>query len=158
MKCDPKTEETCYDDAWSKAISCSLISDGGCPCPEGLVRCDADLANGYVGYCTGVCCDWKKNEYHCYEGNGLFSCGTFEEGCTCPEGQNECDKHSGFCSNVCCDYRREEHCYGPNNTSVCAKIANGGCPCPEGTAKCGQGKIYTSSCVAKKTQLHFACI
>lgn len=36
VKCDIKTEETCFDD-WYKAKSCSLISDGGCPCREGLV-------------------------------------------------------------------------------------------------------------------------
>ena len=140
MKCDPRTEDTCYDDL-GKAISCSLISDGGCPCREGLVKCNADLANGYAGYCTAVCCDWKKNEYYCFGGGGQaftdLGCGTIKDGCACPEGQQECIKNDGFCSDVCCDHDSEEYCYGPNNTSVCAKFADGGCPCPKGQERCG---------------------
>jgi len=62
VSCGSKTEETCYD-KWYKPVSCSLMSEGGCPCPEGTERCGADPANGCVGYCTDVCCDWTKNEY-----------------------------------------------------------------------------------------------
>ena len=137
VSCDSKTEETCYDE-WYKPVSCSLMSEGGCPCPEGTERCNADLANGCVGYCTDACCDWN-NEYTCFEAwqpNTGF-CATFEDGCSCPKGQTECIKGQGFCSNACCDLTLEEHCYGPNNTSFCAKIAAGGCPCPEGQVKCG---------------------
>ena len=137
VSCDYKTEETCYDE-WYKPVSCSLMSEGGCPCPEGTERCNADLANGCVGYCTDACCDWN-NEYTCFEAwqpNTGF-CATFEDGCSCPKGQTECIKGQGFCSNACCDLTLEEHCYGPNNTSFCAKIAAGGCPCPEGQVKCG---------------------
>ena len=146
LVCDIKTEESCWDDM--KVISCSLISDGGCPCPKGLVQCN-------TGFCEEVCCD-SDNEYTCYEGgqNEYISynkggqtntvefnstkdfCGTIEDGCACPEGQQECGKLSGFCSNVCCDRGSEEHCYGPDNTSYCAKIADGGCPCPKGQERC----------------------
>ena len=138
VSCDLRTEETCYDE-WHTAVSCSLISDGGCPCPEGTERCGADPANGCVGYCTDVCCDWTQNEYACYEAWQPHTgfCATIEDGCSCPEGQTECIKGQGFCSNACCDQATEEHCYGPNNTSFCAKIATGGCPCPEGQEKCG---------------------
>jgi len=141
--CDFRTEETCYDE-WYKAVSCSLISDGGCPCLEGTERCGADPANGCLGYCTTVCCDWAQNEYACYNYNPYswptyteVSCGTIEDGCSCPEGQTECIKGQGFCSNACCDQATEEHCYGPNNTSFCAKLATGGCPCPQGQERCG---------------------
>jgi hypothetical protein len=146
LECNIMTEEMCFDD-WFNAISCSLISDGGCPCREGYVRCGADLANGNVGYCTEACCD-LENEYICSEDlqppdtGGIFKptkffCGTIEDGCACPEGQQECVELSGFCSNVCCDQVSEEHCYGPDNTSYCAKIADGGCPCPKGQERCG---------------------
>ncbi len=141
VSCDSKTEETCYDE-WYTPVSCSLISEGGCPCPEGTERCGADPANGCVGYCTDVCCDWTKNEYACYEAWQPYTvatgfCATIEDGCSCPEGQTECIKGQGFCSNACCDQTLEEHCYGPNNTSFCASIATGGCPCPEGQERCG---------------------
>ena len=119
VSCDSKTEETCWDNNF-KPVSCSLISKGGCPCPEGTERCDADPANGCAGYCTDVCCDWTT-EYACYESwqpNTGF-CAAIEDGCSCPEGQTECIKGQGFCSNACCDQNLEEHCYGPNNTSYC---------------------------------------
>ena len=67
--------------------------------------------------------------------------------------------YAGWCTDVCCNQKTEETCYDyDGGSNYCALIADGGCPCPEGTERCGQGKIYTSSCVAKKTQLHFTYI
>ena len=66
--------------------------------------------------------------------------------------------YAGWCTDICCDQRTEEYCYDNDVGNYCALIANGGCPCPEGTERCYQGKIYSTSCVAKKTQLHFTCI
>ncbi|KAL3775862.1 hypothetical protein ACHAW5_010156 [Stephanodiscus triporus] len=134
VSCDPKTEETCYDETYTTAVSCALISDGGCPCPEGQERCGADLANGCVGWCTDLCCDWT-NEYACYGDINFKACATYGDGCPCPEGQSEC--YLGFCSNACCDMSTEEYCYGPDNTSFCAPFADGGCPCPDGQERCG---------------------
>ena len=120
MYCDPKTEETCYD-KWYNAVSCSLISEGGCPCPSGQFRCDADLANGCVGWCTEVCCDWT-NEYACWD---LKECAKYEDGCPCHKDQTECFPGSGVCSSVCCDDSTEETCYGPDGitASSCAKVS-----------------------------------
>jgi hypothetical protein len=125
VSCDPKTEETCYDEWHTKAVSCALISDGGCPCPEGQERCDADLANGCVGECTDLCCDWTY-EYACYgsywDGDINFkACGTYKDGCPCPDGQTEC--HHGFCSDACCDMSTEQLCHGPDNTSICVPVS-----------------------------------
>lgn len=119
MYCDPRTEETCYDESYN-AVSCSLISEGGCPCPEGLLRCGADLANGCVGWCTDVCCDWAT-EYGCYPSK---VCAKYDgDGCPCPEDQQECLIGSGVCSSICCD-SDEESCYGPDGYTVssCAKV------------------------------------
>ena len=119
MSCDHKTEETCYDETYTKAVSCSLISDGGCPCPKGQERCGADLENGCVGWCTDVCCDWT-NEYACYD---LKVCAKIEEGCPCSEGRKECYPGVGVCSDVCCESSTEEQCYGSDNTSFCAPVS-----------------------------------
>ena len=120
MSCDLKTEETCYDETYTKAVSCSLISDGGCPCPQGQERCGADLENGCVGWCTDICCDWI-NEYACYD---LKVCAKVEDGCPCPEGRTECYPGAGVCSDVCCESSTEEQCYGSDNTpSFCAPVS-----------------------------------
>ena len=121
MHCDPKTEETCYDESYNP-VSCSPISEGGCPCPEGLFRCGADLANGCVGWCTDVCCEDWATEYVCYD---LKVCAKYGgDGCPCPEGQEECIPGDGVCSSVCCDYETEETCYGPDGytASYCKKV------------------------------------
>ena len=120
MYCDPKIEDTCYDESF-KAVSCSLISEGGCPCPTGQSRCDADLANGCVGWCTEVCCDWT-NEYVC---EGSKECAKHGDPCPCPDGKKECYPGSAVCSSICvdCDDSTEETCYGREGTaSSCAKV------------------------------------
>jgi len=144
VSCDLKTEETCYDETYTKAVACSLISDGGCPCPQGQERCGADLENGCVGWCTDICCDWI-NEYACYD---LKVCAKIEDGCPCPEGRQECYPGVGVCSDVCCESSTEEQCYGSDNTSFCAPIADGGCPCPDGQERCGAdpGNNYAGYC------------
>jgi hypothetical protein len=119
VSCNLKTEEICYDETYTKAVSCSLISDGGCPCPQGLERCEADLENGCVGYCTDICCDWI-NEYACHD---LKVCAKIEDGCPCPEGRVECFPGDGVCSDSCCDLSTEELCYGSNDTSFCAPVS-----------------------------------
>ncbi len=123
MYCDPKTEETCYDE-WYKAVSCSLISEGGCPCPEGQFRCNADLANGCVGWCTDLCCDWA-NEYACTDSK---VCVKYDgDGCPCSEGQMECYPGAGVCSSICScgDSSIEETCYAPDGMTIssCAKVS-----------------------------------
>jgi hypothetical protein len=118
--CNPKIEETCYDE-WGKAVSCSLISEGGCPCPTGQFRCDADLANGCVGYCTDVCCD-LNNEYACR--GSSKECVKLGDPCPCPEGKKECSPGTGVCSTVCCDEWTEVTCYGRDGmASSCAKVS-----------------------------------
>ncbi len=37
--CDEITEETCYSDITGHVESCALLSEGGCPCPEGETKC-----------------------------------------------------------------------------------------------------------------------
>jgi hypothetical protein len=37
--CDQKTQETCYDYDGGNSNYCAEIADGGCPCPEGTVKC-----------------------------------------------------------------------------------------------------------------------
>ncbi len=119
MSCDLKTEEICYDETYTKAVSCSPFSLGGCPCPQDQERCGADLENGCVGWCADICCDWTK-EYVCY---GLKVCTKIEDGCPCPEGWKECYPGAGVCSDVCCDSSTEEQCFGSNNTSFCALVS-----------------------------------
>ena len=117
--CDPKTEETCYDE-WYNAVSCSLISEGGCPCPGDQIKCDADLANGCVGWCTEVCCDWD-NEYACWDSK---VCVKYGDPCPCPRDKRECYPGTGVCSSICCDDITEETCYGRDgvHASSCAKV------------------------------------
>lgn len=45
--CDPWTEETCYSQYTGQPETCSSLADGGCPCPEGQVKCGA--VDGYPG-------------------------------------------------------------------------------------------------------------
>eukprot|EP01083_Nonionella_stella_P095428 267916_1 len=65
--CDVRTEETCYDDMTNEAITCARYDEGGCPCPDGQVKCGANEFSS--GYCTSLCCDWMVEET-CYDENG----------------------------------------------------------------------------------------
>mmetsp|Transcript_29881 Transcript_29881/g.54213 ORF Transcript_29881/g.54213 Transcript_29881/m.54213 type:complete len:160 (-) Transcript_29881:182-661(-) len=84
-------QETCYDENWV-VLSCAQIAEGGCPCPEGEVKCGADELIGYTGWCTArVCCD-HETEITCYDDNWKSeSCAKKNEGCPCPEGELKCD-------------------------------------------------------------------
>ena len=139
--CDPATEETCYDDNYDP-ISCEAITDGGCPCPEGEEKCNADPENGNVGWCAKLCCD-SETEEMCFDENyDPISCAAIADGgCPCPEGEercgaNEASGYLGYCAKVCCK-DSEEICYDNYDPISCAAIADGGCPCPEGEEKCG---------------------
>ena len=55
-----QTAETCYDENYN-AESCAPYADGGCPCPSGEERCGA--YEGYLGYCTSVCCADDSGEF-----------------------------------------------------------------------------------------------
>ena len=111
----------CYDESYN-AVLCLLISEEGCPCPEGQVRCNADLVNGCVGYCTAdVCCDWTT-EYVCHDSK---VCAKYDgDGCPCADDQMECFPGAGVCSSICCDSTIDETCYGSDGYTVssCAKV------------------------------------
>jgi hypothetical protein len=49
--CDYKTHETCGD--FMNPDSCALIADGGCPCADDEVKCNADQPT-YAGYCAKI--------------------------------------------------------------------------------------------------------
>jgi len=147
--CDDATEETCYNDEWN-AESCKAIAEGGCPCPEGEVKCGADEMYGYPGYCSAVCCD-DATEETCYDDEwNAESCAPIGEGCPCAgEGEERCGVdetfgYPGYCTTACCDEATEETCYNDDrDAESCAAIAEGGCPCPEeGEVKCGADEMY----------------
>jgi len=69
MCCDGDDEQTCYDDDYEPAF-CALIVEGGCPCPDGKVKCGA--TEDWAGYCTEVCCE--EEEEACYGEGGAKSC------------------------------------------------------------------------------------
>jgi len=89
--CDATTEETCY--AWDDisgtiVASCAAFANGGCPCPEGMERCGADLDNNIVGWCDTICCD-ATTEVLCYDWeSGTYDpyCAPLVDGGGCPEG------------------------------------------------------------------------
>lgn len=77
--CCGEGEQTCYDDNYD-ASSCALIEEGGCPCPEGQVKCGG--TDDWAGYCTETCCD-PTSEETCYGANGAKTCRKIAEGgCT----------------------------------------------------------------------------
>lgn len=79
--CNVRTEETCYDETTEVATSCARYDEGGCPCPEGQVRCGVSQFSS--GYCTSLCCDWTIEET-CYDGNMEPAyCKRYDDG-TCP--------------------------------------------------------------------------
>jgi hypothetical protein len=65
-----------------------------------LIPCSlSDLDNGYAGYCTDVCCDWKTEEI-CYNYDGYdddsfwweskYCAEIADGGCPCQENQVKC--------------------------------------------------------------------
>lgn len=141
-KCDLATQETCYDENFYP-VSCANISDGGCDCPLGEVKCGA--FKGYAGYCTPVCCDFLSEDT-CYNettSEPSFCVKISEGGCPCPPDQIRCgvsDFSIGYCTDVCCDWVTEETCYdATTRKTTCVPITEGGCTgCQNGQIKCGE--------------------
>ncbi|KAL7466632.1 hypothetical protein ACHAXS_006928, partial [Conticribra weissflogii] len=146
--CDDSFEETCYSNATWEAESCALISEGGCPCQDGEVRCEASL--GDAGYCTDLCCNQPREEM-CYSNEGDYCALISDGGCPCPDGTVKCDAsygYSGSCQKVCCDEYIEETCYSDftGEMESCALIAEGGCPCSDGEVKCRATEYDSGYC------------
>jgi len=137
--CNP-TQELCYN--YTRCTDneyCAEIADGGCPCPEGQMRCGADLVNNIVGVCDYICCDTTTQET-CYSWDDNFniipSCAAIADGgCPCPDGTKECgESYNGivcYCSSIYCNAASQETCYDwarGTYEPYCAEIAVGGCP------------------------------
>ena len=85
--CDIQTEETCFNKTTWDPIGCARFDEGGCPCPDGEVKCGANEFSS--GYCTTVCCDWTI-EQTCYDGNGEpLYCKKYEDGACDVEGDTD---------------------------------------------------------------------
>lgn len=54
----------------------ALISEGGCPCPDGQVKCGG--TGDWAGYCTDECCNLATEET-CYDANAKKSCRKIDE-------------------------------------------------------------------------------
>lgn len=76
--CDGDNEQVCYDENYDPSY-CALIDEGGCPCPEGKVRCGG--THDWAGYCTNVCCDDVEEET-CFDDQGRISCSRILLGCS----------------------------------------------------------------------------
>lgn len=85
--CCEDDEETCYDENWDET-GCAAISEGGCDCPEGEVKCGAN--DWYAGTCTTLCCE--DNEETCVdEMYQPTECKAIADGgCDCPDGETKC--------------------------------------------------------------------
>jgi len=160
LTCDAeKGEQGCYDEDTGFEY-CAKYHDGGCPCEEGEVKCQAsEYTNGYgyAGLCTELCCDDSEETCRDKETLRPTSCAKISGGgCgPCPEGQERCGAveykdgygYAGHCTELCCgDY--EETCYNAVLTPTsCAKISEGGCgPCPEGEERCQASATYAGYC------------
>lgn len=138
--CDDEAgEETCYDENYNPT-GCSLVSEGGCPCPEGEVKCGGN--DWYAGTCTTLCCE--EDEETCYDDsfNPTECIAISDGGCPCPEGEEKCNampewNYPGWCVEECCTIDQETCFDDDTGAQTCADIATGGCPCPEGQEKCG---------------------
>jgi len=76
--CDIQTEEICYDTVTNNPISCARYDEGGCPCPEGQVKCDnSEHTKGHCISTDAPCCD--LDEQACSDG----TCKKYDEG-PCP--------------------------------------------------------------------------
>lgn len=76
--CDIHTEEICYDPVTNNPLSCARYDEGGCPCPEGQVKCGkSEHTNGYCIPNDESCCD--LDEQACSDG----TCKRYDEG-PCP--------------------------------------------------------------------------
>ncbi len=117
--CEDYVEETCYS-VFGIAESCALIADGGCPCPDGQLKCGS-----FPGYAGMIYLQFSFNFF------GIFFFVNVEV-------VFHSYSFSGYCAPLCCNDYIEETCYSvTGQAESCALIADGGCPCPEGQIKCG---------------------
>lgn len=77
--CCADDEETCYSSDSFEPETCAPIAEGGCPCAEGEVKCNAVPEIGFLGYCTPLCCE----EQTCFDWNTFTptSCAAWNEEC-----------------------------------------------------------------------------
>jgi hypothetical protein len=112
--CDIMTEHTCYNETNTEALYCAKISEGGCPCQSGQVRCEVSQYS--IGYCTDVCCDWEVEET-CYNPRTRRTkCARINEG--------GC-KHQSIDQIISCNPDTEETCYDDKIPTSCAPIHEG---------------------------------
>lgn len=99
---------------------CASLSDGGCPCGDGEVRCGS--------FCADVCCDHDKEEY-CVDWDGTANdgasyCRSYDDGgCPCRAGQTRCgadESTIGYCSSICCEGAEPNLCIGEGFQFYCA--------------------------------------
>lgn len=92
--CDIRTEEICYDSVKKDPISCARYDEGGCPCPEGQVKCGkSEHTNGHCIPSDTPCCDF--DEQACSDG----TCKKYDEGpCPASSSRRQPDESSGSSS------------------------------------------------------------
>eukprot|EP00956_Cyclotella_meneghiniana_P015933 scaffold24800_cov44-Cyclotella_meneghiniana.AAC.2 len=146
---------------------CASLNDGGCPCPEGEVKCYTNaqhqqagsefFSEPWYGVCVDECCTDQQEACYDYETGGKQTCADIEAGgCPCAEGEVKCGadpdyNYAGYCTELCCQ-DDEELCYSSDysydysydypQAESCAPIAAGGCPCAEEEVKCGAMPEY----------------
>eukprot|EP00569_Conticribra_weissflogii_P006955 CAMPEP_0171333602 /NCGR_PEP_ID=MMETSP0878-20121228/4101_1 /TAXON_ID=67004 /ORGANISM="Thalassiosira weissflogii, Strain CCMP1336" /LENGTH=327 /DNA_ID=CAMNT_0011834549 /DNA_START=81 /DNA_END=1064 /DNA_ORIENTATION=+ len=99
--CDPETEQTCYDSNWNP-LWCAKIAWGGCPCPDGQVKCGSRTSRS-AGFCTDICCDFRTEEICSDENFNRYCAPISNGGCPCPEGQEKCsasENYAGYCVDI----------------------------------------------------------
>ena len=125
--CEWGVQERCrapdLDDPGVYDVWCENLDEGGCPCPDGQMKCNDNGGEGEepvefwqrrphsehhlnAGQCAAVCC--SDDEETCYDDNyDAQSCALIESGgCPCPEGMEKCggtEDWAGYCTSVCCD-------------------------------------------------------
>lgn len=124
--CDDEIEETCHSTYSGRAESCALISEGGCTCPDGEVKCNS--FGDDIGEKRNI--NLHDSFTLILEDFLILALLIF---------------FSAYCARICCDQLTEENCFSPITGEVesCALIADGGCPCPKGEVKCGATEGYS---------------
>lgn len=139
-----------YDEMYNPT-GCASFNDGGCPCPEGEVKCYTNarqagtefFSEPWYGVCSSICCE--EGEETCLdEYYNPSSCASIAEGgCDCNGEQVKCYadleyNYAGYCVDQCCTDQQEAcYDYETDGKQTCADIETGGCPCAEGEVKCG---------------------
>lgn len=133
--CEWDAQERCHapdpDDPAVWDVWCADVADGGCPCPDGEVKCGvSEYDGGYSGHCATLCCG--EGEQTCYdEKYDPSHCASVADGgCSCPRGREKCggtEDWAGYCTDVCCDADYEETCYDERGEKSCSEISQGGC-------------------------------